>query len=112
MKNQSKNNNAQPQSIKSQSQKAKPSGSVKADQQVTPQKQQGGYSSEPEQKETNREQENMHSERNLGELNADRQEAKPQETEKPAGKAATGKKNNQTSPGLGKSAGGRSQVQR
>jgi hypothetical protein len=61
------------------------SSSIKGEQQI-PQKQQAGYSSAPEQQQIQQEQEDMHSERKLGNLEADREDAKPQEAEKPKGK--------------------------
>ena len=49
---------------------------------TTPEKKQGGYSSAPEQQQTQQEQEEMHSERNLHDLDADKEQPKPQEADK------------------------------
>ena len=67
--------------------KSHTSSKVKGDQKAeTGTKQQGGYSSAPEKQQTEQEQEDMHSERKLGDLDADREDAKPQEADRPAGK--------------------------
>jgi len=83
MKNQGQSHNEQSQSTKKQGQQqsaSKPAGQDKSQQQA-------GYSPVPEQQEVKREQENMHSERKLGDIDVDKEEAKPQEADRPAGKA-------------------------
>ena len=44
---------------------------------------QGGYSAEPEKQETQKEQEGMQQERKLGDVDVDKEQAKPQEADKP-----------------------------
>ena len=85
MKTQSTGQKGQSQ-INSKTTGTKSAKTPKAD---TPQKQQGGYSSAPEQEQISQEQENMHNERDPKQLDADKEQAKPQEADKPAGKGKT-----------------------